>query len=410
MWRYFEMLPVDRRDNIVTAHEGAVPIDRWQFLEAIARDYFGIRCTVFAHRHDNNYATGSLKDLSASVAATVLQENGIENFVMASTGNMAVSYARYLAAADIHVYSFIPEISSPFQEAEIACFGQSVFRVAGDYADAKRMAAEFASRNNLMISAGSLDPMRIEGKKTMAFEWRLQLPKFPSVYIQAVSGGTGPLGIWKGCTELLEGGLIDAMPRMLLIQTSKCAPMAEAWSRAKNEGFPGGWENHYPKYPTPFTEIPTLATGDPTGYPDLAPKVLQSGGDFLSVPEELAPVAASLVALEQAVRIGPAASIAICGLFQALSGRHVQDGDVVLINIGEGIRRDPSFILKMIHSSIRVNTVEDCRLRDKRAYREFLYRSIMANFPNISHTQAENESRQPSMIPCPQKRSGRLQA
>ncbi|MGH7829116.1 MAG: hypothetical protein ACREP8_02960, partial [Candidatus Binatia bacterium] len=96
MWRYFDMLPVDSRENIVTAQEGAVPIDRWQFLEAVARDHFAVRCEVFAQRHDNNYATGSLKDLSASVAATVLRENRIGSFVTASTGNMAVAHARYL--------------------------------------------------------------------------------------------------------------------------------------------------------------------------------------------------------------------------------------------------------------------------------------------------------------------------
>lgn len=393
MWRYFEMLPVNDRDNIVTAYEGAVPVDRWQFLEAVAGDYFKIRCKVFAHRHDNNYATGSFKDLSASVAATLLQEQGIQKFVMASTGNMAVAHARYLAAADIHVYSFIPEISTPFQEAEIACFGQTVFRVGGDYADAKRIAGEFASRNDILISAGSLDPMRIEAKKTMAYEWRLQLPRFPSVYIQAVSGGTGPLGIWKGCMEMFEAGLIETMPRMILVQTNRCAPMTEAWNRSRNDAFPAGWENNFPKYPKPSTEIPTLATGDPTVYPVLAPRVLESGGQFVCFPEELASIVARLVAFEQAVRIGPAASIAVGGFFQALKERHIKDGDEVLINIGEGIRRDPPFLLKMINSSVRVNTVEDCQLSDRGTYRNFLYHSIMANISDTGHPIGDDTER-----------------
>ncbi|MGH7830307.1 MAG: threonine synthase, partial [Candidatus Binatia bacterium] len=274
---------------------------------------------------------------------------------------------------------------TPFQEAEIACFGQTVFRVAGDYADAKRMAEAFGCKNRILISGGSLDPMRIEAKKTIAFEWALQLPRFPSVYIQAVSGGTGPLGIWKGCTELGDAGLIESMPRLILAQTSNCAPMAEAWKRARNEGFSNGWEYDYPKYPNPATQIPTLATGDPAAYPVLAPKVLQSGGQFLSFPEELAPAAASLVALEQAVRIGPAASIAVGGFFQALKEEQIKDGDVVLINIGEGIRRDPPFLLKMSNSSTRVNSVEDCRLRDRRTNRDLLYRAILAGPSESPH-------------------------
>jgi len=390
MWRYFDVLPLFNKENIVTAYEGAVPVDRWHFLEALAENYFCIQCQVFAHRHDNNYATGSLKDLSASVIASVLREEGIKNYVMASTGNMAVAQARYLAAADIDVYSFIPEISTPFQEAEIACFGQTVYRVAGDYANAKKMAAEFALKNHILLSAGSLDPMRLEAKRTMAFEWKLLLPQFPSVYIQAVSGGTGPLGIWKGCSELLDAGLIKRMPRLILIQTSKCAPMAAAWKQAVKDGFPNGWADNYPKYPNPATEIPTLATGDPTVYPILAPKVLQSGGEILSFPEQLAPMAASLVAFEKGVRIGPAASVAVGGFLNALKARRVKNGDIVLINIGEGIRRDPPYLLKMInYSSKFVKTVVDCQEKRRNTYRECLYRLLRDHFPVAVGSQQE---------------------
>ena len=70
MWRYFDVLPIEDRRNIVTAGEGLVPIDRWEFLEEYARKRFHIRCRVRAHRQDDNYATGTFKDLSGSLVAS----------------------------------------------------------------------------------------------------------------------------------------------------------------------------------------------------------------------------------------------------------------------------------------------------------------------------------------------------
>ena len=98
LWYYFDLLPLNNPDNIVTAGEGIVPIDRWKFLEEYVKDLYNIRCKVYAHRHDNNYATGTFKDLAGSMVASVLKENNIQNYVAASTGNVGVAYSRYLSA------------------------------------------------------------------------------------------------------------------------------------------------------------------------------------------------------------------------------------------------------------------------------------------------------------------------
>lgn len=380
MWRYFDVLPVNDQNNIISAGEGAVPIDHWEFLDIAARKHFGIVCKVFAHRQDNNYATGSFKDLSGSVAASVLRETGVRSYVIASTGNIGVSFSRYLAAAGIDLYAFIPERSPRYQEAEIACFGQMVFRVAGDYAATKKLASEFAAENGILGSAGTLDPLRIEAKKTMAFDWKLWLEEFPTVYVQALSGGTGPIGVLKGCAELAAAGLIRRAPKILLAQTSKCAPMAEAWESAKRRRFPAGWECEYPKYSNPRTEITTLATGDPVAYPVLALNVLKVDGEIFAVPESSVTAVARLVALEVAVRIGPAASVAIGGFFKALKSKYVQNGDVVLINVGEGVRRDPEFMLRMVRSSPPVSSIRECKQADREKYRELVWKSVLDVF------------------------------
>jgi threonine synthase len=376
MWHYFDFLPLNDRKNIVTGGEGIVPIDRWEFLETFARERFGLTIKVYAHRQDDSYPTGTFKDLSGSVVASVLKECGIDGYVAASTGNIAVSYARYLSAAGVTFYAFIPKNSSPAQQAEIACFGQRVFRVSGDYTRAKEMAQEFAESRGLLLAAGNFDPMRIEAKKTMLLEWLRLLDDRPTAYIQALSGGTGPLAMAKGLDEIASLRLMEALPRFLLVQSDKCPPMADAWEEAKAKGFPEGWQKTYPIYSDPQTMIPTLATGYPRTYPVLGPLVRKSGGEIFSFKEEETVLMSRLVAFERSVRMGPAAAIVVGGFFKALRRGFIRDGDVVLLNIGEGIRRAPRFMERMISSSALVRTLDECALFDRKAYGKKLWDSV----------------------------------
>jgi threonine synthase len=376
MWRYFDILPVNDRKNVVTAGEGLVPIDRWEFLEDYARKRFKIRCRVYAHRQDDNYATGTFKDLSGSIVASVLKENGIHNFVASSTGNTAVAYARYLTAAGISFYAFIPENASLTQAAEVGCFGQNVFRVKGDYTLTKEMAMAFARKNKMPLAGGNFDPMRLEAKKTMMLEWIRLLDEFPTVYIQALSGGTGPMAIAKGCRDLAPLGLCGPMPRFILSQSSRCAPMAAAWKIAKKKGFPEGWEKTYPIYHNPQTSIATLAAGFPKTYPVLAPLVRESGGEILAFDEDATPLIARLVAFERSVRIGPAAAIGLGGFFEALKNGALRNGDRILINIGEGIRRAPEFLITMFREKAEVSSIKDCKLSDRRGYRADIWNEL----------------------------------
>ena len=377
LWYYFDVLPVIDRANVISGGEGIVPIDRWMFLERYVEENRGIHCKVYAHRHDDNFATGTFKDLAASVVASVLNENDIKQYVVASTGNIGVAYSRYLSAAGISLYAFIPQNASKAQEAEIGCFGQKVFRVNGDYTRVKKLALAFAQMNRFLLAAGNYDPMRVESKKTMMFEWIRLMDEFPTVYIQGVSGGTGPLGIAKGIVELQRYGMNYTLPRFLLVQSNKCSPMADAWKNAKARGFPNGWEQEYPIYHNPETIIPTLATGYPKTYPVIGKLVRQSGGEIIDFNElELIDVA-RLVAFETSVRMGPAAAIAVGGFLKALKFGTIKDGDVVLINIGEGMRRSPEFMERLIYTTTdHVKSIRNCSLFDRQKVRQKLWKRI----------------------------------
>jgi len=366
MWRYHPFLPITNIANIVSSGEGAVAIERWKFLEKLA-ERRGIQCQVYAHRHDNNPSTGTFKDLAGSVIGSVLRENAVPNYVVASTGNIGVAMSRYLAAAGVGLSVFIPQSSPRLHDAEMGCFGQKVFRVIGDYAKAKEMAGQFAADNGYLLSPGGYDPIRVEAKKTIFFEWLRVLGECPTVYIQALSGGMGPLGIAKGIRELEGQDLFDKPPRFYLVQSDRCAPMAQAWEKAKNNGFPEGWENDYPIIENPQTEIATLATGRPGLYPLVGKLVNQTDGEIVSFREDLTIDVARIVAFEVGVRIGPAAAIAVGGFFEALKRGDLRTGDVVMIAIGEGMRRAPDFMMKMAWSS-EVSSSSQCSPADRSEY------------------------------------------
>ncbi len=385
MWRYLDVLPVNDSKNIVSFNEGNVAIERWKFLERFAKQHYGLQCRVYAHRHDNNPATGSFKDLAGSMAASVLKENSVNEYVLASTGNIGVSYARYLTNIGINLTVFIPQDASDFKEAEIACFGQKVFRVSGDYSYTKRLSSEFAKKFRIPVQGSSLDPIRIEAKKTIAFHFFSKMNESPTVYVQALSGGTGPLGVYKGCREMLDSGITKRLPRLFLVQSSRCKPMAEAFTIAKKKGFSDGWERVYPVYENPASCIPTLATGNPTAYPVLAKAVCETGGDIISVREDDIEIIARLAAFEVGARIGPASAVAVGGFFVGLNNNFFKDNDIVLINIGEGIRREPAFMLKMYNKSNQVISINECY----RFNRDEIHDRIWSEILNLKNTLGE---------------------
>jgi len=223
------------------------------------------------------------------------------------------------------------------------------------------------------MSGGNIDPARVEAKKTQVFEWIRQLGYIPDVYIQALAGGTGPIAIDKGLREVDSLGISKKDPRYIMVQPSGCDPMTAAWSRARANGFKEGWTHDFPVYDNPRTRIPTLANGNPQTFPIIGSLVYKTGGDFLTFDENLAAKVARLVAYETTVKIGPAATIAVGGFFEGLKKGIFRDGERVLINIGEGMRRSPELLGEMIYTTVEVSTAAECKPFDRREYSNELW-------------------------------------
>ena len=373
LWHYFDFLPLENKAFIVSFGEGAVALEEWDFLNRYADENYGIGCRVYAYRNDLNGGTNTLKDVAASLTASVLKENGISRYCMSSTGNSATANARYLSKAGIRFTNFAPGTTNQYTIDEIRSYSQEMVLSSGDYAQAKREAADFSEKNGVLMSIGNIDPLRVEAKRTMVFEFLRQLGQLPDVYIQAVAGGTGPIALDKGFREIEEhlpeirkrfgvkadgtseinesspvgipSSLLKEMrlPRMLLVQQDLCDPMVQAWEKAKRDGFPEGFEKEYPIIENPPTSVFILSAGNPGMYPLVAKIVKKSNGDFVRIKENELVDFARIVHQEKHIHIGPAATVCFAGFFQVLKEGKIKDGDRVVINIGESSKHYPDY-------------------------------------------------------------------
>lgn len=333
MYGYFDYLPLNHSGSVVSMGEGAVPIERWGYLEEFAARE-GVRCQVWVVRNDLNGGTGTFKDISASLAASVLKECGVRRYCLSSTGNAALSFATYLAAAGIEFWEFAPSYVDAQTVDAFKATGQHLEIVGGNYGEAKKAASLFSDREHVLCSLGNTDPLRIESKKVLVFECLRQMGALPTVYVQAVAGGTSPLAFYKGCRDMGLG-----LPRMVLAQQDTCDPMVTAWEEAQSSGFPAGWERRYRARTDVNTRIGILTAANPGNYPLLAPLVRQSGGCFVRVREsDIVDEGRAMVAARKPL-MGPASVVCFLGFREAVGRGLVHDGDTVLLNMGEGSAR-----------------------------------------------------------------------
>lgn len=335
---YFDILPLEQRENIVSFGEGMIPMERWDNLEAYAASK-GIDCQVYVYRNDLNRGSGSFKDISAALAASALKEHGVKEYCLASTGNAGVAFATYLAKAGIRFTEFAPNCIDPDTVEAIRRVGQPVVISEGGYGAAKQEAANYHKDNGVLISGGNTDPLRIESKRLLAYECLRQLGKLPTVYMQAVAGGTSPLALEKGIRDLAASGAGVQLPRMLLVQQDECDPMVSAWEKATAAGFPEGWEQQYEAKQNIKTRIGILTAANPGNYPLVAPLVKRSGGTFIRVKESELPRYGKEMKASRGVLLGPASMVCYTGFFQAVDRGLIKSGDRVLLNTGEGCDR-----------------------------------------------------------------------
>lgn len=328
MWRYHELLPLLDSANRVTMGEGGTPL-----LHAVNLGMM-MGCPHLYVKDERQGPTGSFKDRQASLSISVMKEMGVTEGVVASTGNVAIAYSSYSSLAGIKLWAFLTSLVPPEKMREVAIYGSEVIKVTGTYDQTKQVAADFAERQGIFRDRGIRSFAARESMKTVAFEIAEQLPwligeyrtpwRAPDWYVQAVSGGMGPVGVWKGYEELDKMGLVDKMPKLACIQAEGCAPMVQSFKR--------GLEEAEPEL-NPRTRIITLATGSPgPAYVFLAKTVREHGGAFEAVSDEETFRAVRVMAELDGISMERAAGVAFAGLFKLISKGVIDRDEVVVVN------------------------------------------------------------------------------
>ena len=318
LWRYQDVLPLDDPASLDLYPAGGTPLLLSQrFAPALGHDHVYIK--------DERYGpTSSFKDRQAAVAVAAMNEGKIREAVIASTGNAAVAYAAACARAGIKLWVFMTSLVPQEKLREAALFGAEVIRVSGNYDQTKQIAAQFAQRKNLLLDRGASSIPARESMKTIAYEIVEQLGwRAPDWYVQAVSGGLGPLGVHQGFKELFNMGLIDRIPKLAIIQTEGCSPMVQAFKAGKDTADPI----------VPDTRIIILSTGDPgKSYTYLWNIIQKHGGTMESVPDADAFAAMRALAKSEGMAVEPATSVAFAGLEKMLHEGKIGVDETVVVN------------------------------------------------------------------------------
>lgn len=328
LWRYREVLPVFDESNIVTMGEGGTPLLKSDALAAS----LGLKHLYM--KDERQGPTNSFKDRQATVAITAMKERGIDEVVVASTGNVAIAYGAYCARAGIKLWAFFPALAPNEKMRETAVYGAEVIKTTGTYDQTKELAANFAITRNLFLDKGIKSVAAIEAMKTMAYEIAEQLGSLmnsdgqwcaPDWFLQGVSGGLGPMGVAKGFREMISFGVVDKMPAFGLIQSDGCAPMVNAYARGQRVATPVEDEG---------TVIATLATGNPgRAYEILYDYVQAHGGAFEAATDEEAFNAIRVLARYDGISVEPATGVTFAGLFKLVQKGIIKPDDVVVVNI-----------------------------------------------------------------------------
>lgn len=329
LWRYRELLPVRNPNISLSLGEGCTPLIRAVNLGMM------LGCPNIYIKDERQGPTSSFKDRQAAVTIAALKEAGITEMVAASTGNVAISYSAYASRAGMKLWAFVTSLVPAVKMREIALYGSQVIKITGSYDQCKQVASEFARQRRLYQDLGARTITSIEAMKTIAFEISEQLTaihgpeadspwRAPDWYVQAISGGMGPLGVYKGFREMKQMGWINRIPAFAPIQAEGCAPMVNSWKKGLEIAEP---------VKSPKTRIETLATGDPgRSYEFLRKYVKHTNGAFESVSDEDAFRAMHVLAKMEGISAEPAAAVAFAGLFKLIRAGIIKPSDTVVVN------------------------------------------------------------------------------
>jgi len=325
MWRgvieeYRERLPIDQEVRAVTLKEGNTPlIEAPRLADTLG---FGGRLLL---KHEGLNPTASFKDRGMTVAISAAVAAGSEAVICASTGNTSASAAAYAARAGMKAFVIIPEGKIALGKlGQSVIHGATVVSIAGGFDAALTIVRELASRCKIVV-VNSINPDRIQGQKTAAFEICDALGRAPDYHFLPVGNAGNITAYWLGYREYADAGIVDQKPHMMGFQAAGADPIVRG-----------------AVVDNPETVATAIRIGDPASWRGALAARDESGGSIESLTDVQILEAYRLLAATEGVFAEPASAASVAGLQHACRAGLIADSATVVCTLtGHGLK-DPT--------------------------------------------------------------------
>jgi len=346
VWKYRSLLPVNIEP--VTIQEGGTPLYRTERLGG------SMGVSEMFVKHEGLNPTGSFKDRGMTVGVTKAIELGMKTVACASTGNTSASLATYAAKAGIPAVVLLPGGKVALGKvAQALIHGAKVLNIRGNFDEALQLVRTLCDKYGFYL-LNSINPFRLEGQKTIAFEIADELGwDVPDRVILPVGNAGNISAIYKGFKELKELGITDAIPKMTGIQAEGSRPVVDAIDR--------GLDRIEPEM-NPETIATAIRIGDPVNAAKALRAIRESGGLAISVTDEEIISAQRDLASIEGIGVEPASATSVAGM-RKLGAEGLVDADERIVCITTGhILKDPTEVVDVCEKPLEVDaTIEAVR-------------------------------------------------
>ncbi len=326
VWRYAPLLPGEA-DSAVTMDEGATGLHRCHRLGAA----LGIPNLYIKNEGEN--PTGSFKDRGMTVGLTRAVALGAEAVACASTGNTSASMGAYAARQGLRAIVLIPGGKvAKGKLAQAVAHGADIVQIDGNFDDAMRLVHQLSVTRGEIYLLNSINPFRLEGQKTLAYEVCESLGRCPDAVVLPMGNAGNISAIWKGFNEFRRAGLIDRLPRMIGVQAEGAAPIVHHLAGDCDDC----------RVERPETVATAIRIGAPVNWPKAVAAIRESGGTAGTVSDDEILTAQRDLARSEGRFVEPASATPIAYLRKyGLAGTET----VVCVATGHGLK-DPDAVLR----------------------------------------------------------------